>query len=160
MNCLPRQKLKESVKLNISYYVFDVNKSRYWKYSKESIISRLLQIKCNFLHQEKFQIPYRRIIFSPSIITCWRTYNCSPAMCLEGKNKTLPLVLAYLHLQEYTFYPSVFANIEVNYDKCLGIYNHQQQEIWKIEMHKSLSSGKVSNIVSKEKAQKRKNGLA
>lgn len=67
--------------------------------------------------------------FSFSIITCWRTYNCSPAMCLEGGNKALSLVLAYLHLQEYTFYPSVFAKIEVNYDKCLGIYNHQQQEI-------------------------------
>ena len=34
--------------------------------------------------------------------------------------------------------------------KCLGVYNHQQQEIGNTEMCKSLSSGKLSNIVSKE----------
>ena len=28
-NCLPKQKLKESVKLNMSYHIFDANKSKY-----------------------------------------------------------------------------------------------------------------------------------
>lgn len=28
-------KIKESVKLNISFHIFDADKSRYWKYSKE-----------------------------------------------------------------------------------------------------------------------------
>lgn len=81
-------------------------------------------------------------------------------MCLEGKENFLSLVLACLYLQEYTFCPHVFTRIGVIMCKCLRMYNHQQQEIWKVEMHKSLSSGKLSNIVSKEKAQKRKNGLA